>query len=542
VFIGSAYAHELKSGPRSKKFPLRVFRLFPSGSAPPGMIPVPGGDSRLDDGSGFPLDDYWIDRYEVTNADFKRFVAAGGYDSEKYWKEPFIKDGRGLAWKDAMALFKDKTGQAGPAFWSLGTFPAGEGDLPVSGVSWYEAAAFAAWAGKELPTLYHWCHAAGFSAGIQVFSDVPRQSNFGGKPLPVTRNAGLMMYGAYDMAGNVREWIRNGTEEGRRFDMGGAFDDPLYMFGDTYDAASPFERSPRNGFRCAKYGGALAPGLLAEVRIPRPDYNRAPVPAKEFATYKGLYYSYDRNRDLDAKTEAEPEETSDWRHERVSFDAGYGDQRLPAHLFLPKNAAPPYQAVVYFPDGFALSIKDSGSVDIRWIRFLVQTGRAVLCPVFRGTYERQEQVDDFFNEFTRSWAKEVSRSLDYLQTRPDIDSTRIAYYGFSLGAYVAPIFAALDDRIKTVVMLAGAGLWAGLPPPVDPLNFIPRMKTPVLIVVGKDDFIIGQASARVLELLGSPDKKRVLIEGGHSPARLEEVQGEILAWLDAHLGKVQMKR
>jgi eukaryotic-like serine/threonine-protein kinase len=543
TFVGSAEVHELKSGGRSKKFPLRVFRLFPRGSAPRGMISIPGGDSWLEDGSTYRLDDFWLDRYEVTNAEFKRFVDQGGYEKEKWWKEPFIKDGRALAWKDAMELFKDKTGQFAPAAWSLGTFPEGEGDLPVSGVSWYEAAAFAAFAGKELPTLHHWAYAAGFNVSIGLFSDITRRSNFRGKPLPVTRNGGLTMYGAYDMAGNVREWVRNATAE-KRFDVGGAFDDPLYMFADEFEAASPFERSPRNGFRCAKYAKPLAPVLLAEVTVPKPDYSRTPVGDKEFATYKGLYYTYDGTKDLNVKTEADAEETSDGRHEMVSFDAGYGGERVPAHLFLPKNAAPPYQTVVYFPDGYATAIKNSRSMDIRWIRFLVQTGRAVLCPVFMGTYERQKPFDNLFAEFTTPWAKEVSRSLDYLKTRPDVDSSKVAYYGFSLGGTVAPVFAALDDRIRTAVMLAGGDLWPGIPPQEDPLNFAPRVRIPVLILNGKDDFLTGPAAARVFELLGTPekDKRRVLVEGGHVPAKADEVKGLILAWLEKYLGKVQMKR
>ncbi len=99
------------------------------------MVSVPGGDSNLYYGDTKKLDAYWIDRYEVSNAEFKRFVEAGGYETEKFWKQPFVKDGRVLASKDAMALFKDKTGLPGPATWSLGTFPEGEGDLPVGGVS-----------------------------------------------------------------------------------------------------------------------------------------------------------------------------------------------------------------------------------------------------------------------------------------------------------------------------------------------------------------------------------------------------------------------
>ena len=54
---------------------------------------------------------YWIDKFEVTNAEFKRFVDQGGYEKQKYWKHEFRKDGRVLPWADGMKLFVDKTNQ-----------------------------------------------------------------------------------------------------------------------------------------------------------------------------------------------------------------------------------------------------------------------------------------------------------------------------------------------------------------------------------------------------------------------------------------------
>ena len=68
------------------------------------------------------LPDYWIDRHEVTNRAFKRFVDDGGYRRAELWREPFLKDGRTLTFDAAMAQFRDATGARAP--------PVGDGHVP----------------------------------------------------------------------------------------------------------------------------------------------------------------------------------------------------------------------------------------------------------------------------------------------------------------------------------------------------------------------------------------------------------------------------
>src|SRR4029077_7847388 len=113
--------------------------------------------------------------------------------------QPFSAEGKVLTRAQAMARFVDRTGRAGPATWEGGDFPAGKGEVPVGGVSWYEAAAYAKFAGKSLPTLYHWARAASV---IQSRFVVPFSNLEGKEALPVGTLRGVSAGGVSDMAGN----------------------------------------------------------------------------------------------------------------------------------------------------------------------------------------------------------------------------------------------------------------------------------------------------------------------------------------------------
>ena len=137
----------------------------PPDEVPEEMVWIPGGAFELylpglDHLKPEPTGAFYMDRHEVSQRDYRRFVEAGGYSDPKYWRQPFIDGGREMSWQEAMARFTDRTGRPGPATWEVGAYPEGAGDLPVSGVSWYEAAAYAEWAGKSLPTIFHWNRAA----------------------------------------------------------------------------------------------------------------------------------------------------------------------------------------------------------------------------------------------------------------------------------------------------------------------------------------------------------------------------------------------
>ena len=324
-------------------------KLRPAREVPRDMLSVPKGRGALSYplgvGHGAPTDQFLIDRYEVTNEGYKKFVDAGGYRRPEFWKQSFVKDGPTLSWREAMALFHDSTGQPGPATWEAGDYPKGRARHPVAGVSWYEAAAYAEFVGKSLPTVYHWTVAS--QSGSWAPAIVPG-SNFLSESTVLVGSPGAFSgFGSYDMAGNVKEWCWNESTEGRRFIMGGGFGEPNYMFYLT-DARSPWERKANFGFRCASYDAPPRAETLAPVAYKGQDYRKTePVSEKVFRTYTPMYV-YDKAVDLNAKVEPLGE-TERWSREKVTFDAAYNGERVPAYLFLPKNVRPPFSDHRLFP-------------------------------------------------------------------------------------------------------------------------------------------------------------------------------------------------
>ncbi len=517
---------------------LQRYRLDPVAEVPPGMVRVSGGRDALRFGAVGDLADYWIDRFEVTNRQFKEFVDRGGYRRRDYWREPFVEGGRSLSWSEALARFRDTTGQPGPATWASGTYPEGQADFPVGGVSWYEAAAYAVFAGKSLPTMYHWYRAA----VLARFGDILTLSNFDGKgPAPVGSYRGLGPFGTYDMAGNVKEWCST-EAAGRRALQGGAWNEPMYMFA-SYDGREPFERAPSYGFRCVRYIQPPPPAALAPITAEEASGdlgNQKPVDDAVFAAFRRSY-AYDAGPLNTVLTSAE--ETETWRKQTVEIDAAYGGERMRAHLFLPKNGSPPYQTVIFFPGGDAFNLRSSRDMALTWVPFFIRSGRAFLYPVYKATYERStaEQIGPNGTRESRiAWSRDLGRAIDYLETRTDIDKARLALYGVSNGAHFGVLASVLEPRLKTSVLL-GAGLRKVPAPEIDPVNFAPRVRIPILMVNGRYDFQIPlqTAQAPLFALLGTQpqDKKHILFQTGHT-IPLEDVAAAIVPWLDRYLGPV----
>ena len=213
------------------------------------------------------IDDFYIDRYPVTNAEFKKFT-----DFNPEWRPERISrtlhNGNYLKhWKERDAL---KT----------------KAHHPVVNVSWYAAAAYCRWVGKRLPTEAEWEHAArGGLNALFPWGDQPvdaTRANFSGSGIGTTSPVGhypANRYGLFDMAGNVwqflaDEWTpypftpqRNPVAGGnlfldgsaflqvrtRRVIRGGSFGGaPVNLWVEYRDSHPPDGAREFVGFRCAK--------------------------------------------------------------------------------------------------------------------------------------------------------------------------------------------------------------------------------------------------------------------------------------------------
>ena len=204
---------------------------------------------------------------------FNNSSNAGGYQEMAIWDQEI--------WP-AVLDFTDHTGQPGPRFWRNGRYRAGERNLPVVGVSWYEAVAYARWAGKRLPTEAEWVKAGSWPVTLSPTTHLQRKYPWGdtfdgGKPISGASeperivavdefSEGVSVGGIYQLVGNAWEWTANTLEtvtEGEesvpgdatllKTIRGGAFDTYFEHQATCHFSSgeNPILRKHNIGFRCA---------------------------------------------------------------------------------------------------------------------------------------------------------------------------------------------------------------------------------------------------------------------------------------------------
>jgi class 3 adenylate cyclase len=534
----------------------KTYRLSKPGAYPDNMLFVPFDQWRywptgwilgLGDAGKPALNDYLVDKYEVTNQEFKEFVNLGGYSNKEYWKQPFIKDGSALSREEAMKLFVDATGHPGPATWEIGDFPEGQENYPVTGISWYEAMAYAKFAEKDLPTVFQWIFAASPGRG----KEINPSSNFSKKgPAPIGSYKGLGVYGTYDMAGNVREWCVNRVAgQENRFILGGAWDELPYNSANAR-ALDPFDRSSLNGFRCIKYIEKSEESIFDDVPVLVRDYsNEKPVNDATFKLFLNDF-KYEKTA-FDEEIQSVDFGDPDFTCQKIYINSTYNDERLCLYLFLPTNHPGPFQTIFNFPSAWAFNLDNYEEIfDIARYNydFFIKSGRALAIPVLAGMYGRegmgkgQSLRNARMKENIISYIKDVQRHIDYLESRDDLTAD-FGYYGSSFGAMFGPMVLSIEKRFKVAVLKVG-GLPSHNPyPENDLINYLPRANIPILMLNGKHDHIFSLETSvkSMFNLLGTaPKHKKLLIyEAGHTGPPRNELIKESLNWIDTYLGPVK---
>jgi serine/threonine protein kinase len=559
------------SYPIMKEFPVPVrgikvnVKFYEKEKLPENMVFVPGGKHKLVSSSihlekPLTLNDFFIDKYEVSNADFKKFISAGGYHEKKYWKFKFVRNGKEISWQEAIKLFVDRTKLNGPRSWSNQNYPEGKDNYPVTDITWYEAAAYAEFLGKSLPTVYQWekaarngvpnYHSTSMPWGlIYPTDDLSGRTNFhSNETVPVDKyDFGISYYGCYNTAGNVEEWCLNKSTNGFVY-ADGSYEDSNYVFG-TFSSFDGFHSTPSLGFRCVKNAegkNSDQSGMLVNLIPQIPVYH--PVDDSRFNSIRKLY-DYEK-KSLNPKIILS-EENEYWTKEKVSFESPFGD-RIIGYLYLPKNVVQPYQCILWNPHSGVYRYGFSADwAAEKLYSENIEYGRALFVIVPKGSPERKweygedrpEKSSDLFRDRVIRWVIEQRLVLDYLDSRSDIDFSKIAYIT-TANDYDGFIVPGVDNRFNCNIIIAN-GIYEEdqkiISAEINPINFLSRYKAPTYMIHGKyDEAVYFSVSVMPAYNLLPEPKKLAALNTTHVPPLAMRVP-LINKWLDETLGTIKNK-
>ena len=158
----------------------------------------------------------------MSNKDFQKFIDARGYENPSYWDFPIQVGNKIYDFNSSIKLFIDKYGRKGPANWSYGKYPSGLDNHPVTGISWFEARAYAKFKNLTLPNIFQWTYASGIPENFMtVDQSVTKESNYDSSQLREVSNSSGSYNGLNNIGGNVKEWVLNAN--GKILDNGWSF-------------------------------------------------------------------------------------------------------------------------------------------------------------------------------------------------------------------------------------------------------------------------------------------------------------------------------
>ena len=274
---------------------------------------------------------------------------------------------------------------------------------------------------------------------------------------------------------------------------------------------------------------------------PQEAINRQPVSEEVFATIAD-HYEYDQSQPLDTSV------IGVWPHrrpyiiEKVEFSST-NNERVPAYFTHPKNSifsiATRHPAVLLLHGANDFWGKNE-DWSLEWMDILAREGWCVLVADFYGFGERKKagQKPQWWGSgsYTMQSVTDQRRGIDFLFSRPEVDTTKVALMGGSMGGYYGTLVAGLESRLTTVVLTV-PGTGAGRAPDdalarfSHILNFAPRVSAPILMVNATGD---GRASGEELYNAMPEPKQQIWYESEHYlPPR--EYSEDILNWFHKHL-------
>ena len=287
----------------------------------------------------------------------------------------------------------------------------------------------------------------------------------------------------------------------------------------------------------------------------QPDDSKMKFSIADEASYNAYleFYQYDRNLPLDAQS-IEIKKEKNYTLEKITFRSTH-DQLVPGLLALPENGERPFPCVLILHSA-------SGKKEYmrNWMEVMAAAGYASLALDAHYHGERSH-VGGYVNpkammaegqwyrvrDFLVQTVIDYRRAMDYLETRGEIDSGRMAALGESMGGIINVPLSAVDTRIKTcVLVLAGAGIapyksqeMERALAPVSPLNFVSHISPrPLLMQNGRFDKVIPPEMAKALYGAAGEPKHIDWYDIGHGPEAGDYVgltRANILKWLEKYL-------
>ena len=456
---------------------------------------------------------FYMDRYEVSNKEFKEFVDSNGYYREEFWPTKLMHNGTEISFNDVKTSFVDKSNFPSPKNWVQGTYENGKDLFPVSGISWYEASAYAKFRNMSLPSVAEWFYAFDRNRPERALKNANINS-YNYTKSRIESNS-VNNNGIFDMAGNVREWVSNNIKDDHsKGILGGSFADDTYVPFDFYSQYA-WNRSSYNGLRLVK---KIEPDNSGEIFYKREKlrnfYENYRTTEKEWNLMESLYM-YDKN-----KISFESVSTSKVTGQEfycTSSNVISSNMTMPIHHLQANPNVKSKKAIIYFPGSNAL-YRDKLNYPTS-VTAMVNSGIDVIFPEYLSTYSRKDEMKTDigntsmnYRDHLITWVKEVRYAVDYAIE----NGYEPHYFGVSWGGQVGVNILAIEKRFKTGVLFVGGISLDDVREEIQPEKYAARIKTPTLLLNGRYDFYFPYQSSQLplynLMDLNDNNKRHVVVD------------------------------